>query len=266
MAGFCTSCGKPLPENGVCACKVQQQNAPQQPVQQQPYPQQPYAQQPYAQQPYAQQAQPVYIVRPQGPSVFSNYMKVLTGYFKDPVGTTRTTLEKKDITSGGITMAAAVLFTLLGTLFFTLVRDIYDFGDVVPAWIVVSIFGPAIAYGVTFGVLFMLAKLAKINVDPIGLLSAVGISSVLPVILLAASMLLGMASAVVFEILAVLMFAAWIVNVFTLIFHVLNIKMNIVNTLLLIVCLAAAYYMIVMLLNWLLFDGYIVAYIGSMYP
>ncbi len=249
MAGFCTSCGKPLPENGVCACRSQQS------VQQSQQPQQSYAQQP----------QPVYIVR-QGPSAFSNYMKVLTGYFKDPVGTTRATMEKKDIASGGITMAAAVLFTLLGTMLFTLVRDIFDFGDVVPAWIVVSIFGPAIAYGVTFGVLYMLANMAKIKVDPVGLLSAVGISSVLPVILLAVSMLLGMISAVIFEILAVLMFAAWIVNVFTMIFQVLNIKMNVVNTLLLTVCLAAAYYMIVMLLSWLLFDGYYVVYIGSLYP
>ena len=222
-------------------------------------------QQPVQQQAY-QQPQPVYIVRPQGPSAFSNYMKALGAYFKDPVSAARNALEKKDIVNGGITMAAAAFFALLGTLFFTLIQDLYDFGDVVPAWIVVSIFGPVIAYGVTFGVLLMLAKLAKVDVDPVGLLSAIGISSALPVVLLAVSMLLGMISAVIFEIFAVLIFAAWIVNVFTLIFQVLNIKMNIVSTMLLIVCVAAAYYMIVMLLNWLLFDGYIVAFIGSIYP
>ena len=260
MAGFCTSCGKPLPENGVCSCQTQQP-----PVQQQSYQQQSYQQQPYQQQPYVQ-PQPVYIVRPQGPSVFGEYMKKLVAYFKDPAGTTRSVLEKKDIASGGITMAAAVLFTLLGTMLFILIRDWFDFGDVVPAWIVLGLFGPVLAYGITFGILFALTKMAKINVDPIGLISAVGFSSILPVALLAVSMLLGMISAVVFEIFAVLMFAAWIVNVFTLVFQVLDIKLNLIGTLLLIGGMAVAYYIIIMLLNWLIFDGNIVAFIGSIYP
>lgn len=247
MAGFCTSCGKPLPESGVCECRAQQ------PVQQKP-----------VQQP-AQQPQAVYIVR-QGPSAFSNYMKVLTGYLKDPVGTTRSTMEKKDIVSAGITAGAAILLTLLGTMFFTLVQDLFDFGDVAPAWIVVSIFAPILAYGITFGALFALTKMSKINVDPVGLISAVCVNSIIPVCLLAVSMLLGMVSPVIFEIFAVLMFAAWIVNVFTMVFQVLNIKMNIVNTMLLIVCMAAAFYIIVMLMSWLIFDGNFVVYIGSLYP
>lgn len=189
-------------------------------------------------------------------------------FSKDPVAASRTALEKKDIAAGGITMAAAVLFTLLGTLFFVLIHDAwyYDFGDAVPAWIILSLFSPVIAYGATFGILFTLTKIAKINVDPVGLISAVGISSILPVALLAVSMLLSMIAPVVFEIMAVLIFAAWIVNVFTLIFQVLNIKMNVASILLLVAGLTVTYFIISMLLNWLLFDGNIVAYISSLYP
>ena len=273
MAGFCTKCGKPLPESGVCSC-AQESAAPQQPTYQQaPYQQPTYQQAPYQQptyqqppyqQPYPGYGQPVRPVN-QGPSAFANFFKVFTGYFKDPVGTTRTALEKKDLASGGIVMIASILFVLLGTLFFSLVQHPFwlSFGDLVPAWIVLGIFGAPLAYGVTFGLVFLIAKMSKIQLDPKGVLAAVGVGSILPTCLLAVSMLLGMAHAVIFEILAILMFAAWAVNVFTLIFQVLNIKLNIISTALLIVGLAVAYIVIIMLLNWFVFDGNMVFFIGS---
>ena len=49
MAGFCTKCGRPLPENGICPCTQVEQPAPQ--------PEQPQYQQPQYQ-PYQQQYQP----------------------------------------------------------------------------------------------------------------------------------------------------------------------------------------------------------------
>ncbi len=294
MAGFCTSCGSPLPENGVCPCKAAQPQQPtnpnfqqpqQQPYQQQQY-QQPYQQpyqqqqyqQPYQQQPYQQPytpypQQPVYPVR-QGPSVFSNFFKVVGSYFKDPVGTSRSVLEKKDIASGALSVAACTLLALIGTLLFILVvvlenytyygYSLRDFGDYAIAWVIVGLFAPILAVGITFCVIYALTKLSKSDVDPIGLLSAIGINTLIPACLLAVSMVMSMLSSVIFEILAVMMFAAWIVGVFVLIFQVLNIKMSIVSYALLIAGITAAYYMIVMLLNWLVFNGDIVTYIGSL--
>ncbi|MBE6985286.1 MAG: hypothetical protein E7434_06740 [Ruminococcaceae bacterium] len=268
MAGFCTSCGKPLPENGVCSCNAQM-NAPQQPYPQQPYPQyqpqQPYPQQPYPQQPYAPYPQqpyapyPAYPVR-QGPSAFSKFFKTIADYFKDPVGTSRSVLEKRDILSGSLTAALCVILALLGSMLYIVVQD-FDFGSRVPAWIVMSIFAPAIAIGITFGVLFLLSKIAKNPTDPVGLLSATCINALLPACLLAASMLLGMIGTIVFEIFAILMFAAWAVTTFTMIFQVLNIKMNIISIGLLVVALAVAYIIVIMLLNWFLFDGSPLLYI-----
>lgn len=265
MAGFCTSCGRPLPENGVCPCKAAAQ--PQQPSE--PI----YQQQPYQQQYQPSYQQPVYPVR-QGPSAFAKFFNVMGSYFKDPVGTSRSVLEKKDIISGGLSIAACTLFSLIGTLLFVLVvildkytyygYSIRDFGDYAPAWVVVGLFAPALAVGITFCVIFVLAKLSKNDVDPIGLFSAIGINTLIPACLLAVSMVMSLLSTVIFEILAVMMFAAWIIGVFTLIFQVLNIKMNIISYALLIAGLTAAYYMIVMLLNWLVFNGDIVAYIGSL--
>ena len=283
MAGFCTSCGKPLPENGICPCKAQA--APQQPyaAPQQPYaaPQQPYAapQQPYAapQQPYTTQQTymantqqpiapytPVVLVR-QGPSAFGKFFKTVLDYFKDPVGASRTVLDSRDIVSGGLAAAACVLLTLLGTLLFALVADRFDFGDVAPAWIVMSIFGPALAIGITFGLAMALAKIAKLPVDPMGLLSVTCINTILPACLLAASMLLGMIGGLVFEIFAILLFAAWAVTAFTMIFQVLNIKMNIISIAVLIAGMAVAFIIIMLLLNWFLFDGNISLFISFFY-
>ena len=59
MAGFCTKCGRPLPENGICPCTQVEQPAPQpeQPQYQQPQYQQPQYQAPQYQQPQYQQPQ-----------------------------------------------------------------------------------------------------------------------------------------------------------------------------------------------------------------
>lgn len=272
MAGFCVKCGKPLPENGICSCT---QAAPQQPQYQQPqYQQTPYQQTPYQQpqyqqapyqQPQYQQGYPVYVPMKQGPSAFQKFVKVLGSYFKDPVGATRAAYEQKDISSSAIVMCAGILFTLLGTLFFSLVQHMewLDFGDLVPAWLILSIFAAPIAYGLTWLLAFAAAKLSGTNIDPLGTLAAVGVSGILPTFLLAASMLLGMAHCLIFEIMAILMFAAWAVNAFTLVLQVLKVKMNIINTLVLIVGLAVAFIVIVLLLNWFIFDGNYGLYIYS---
>lgn len=266
MAGFCVKCGRPLPENGICSCT---QTAPQQPNYQQPnyqqpnYQQPPYQQMPYQQMPYPQ-GQPVYVQVRQGPTAFQKFGKVLGGYFKDPVGTTRSVYETKDIASAGIVMGATIVFALLGLLFFSLTQhnDWLEFGDLVPAWLVLSLFGAPIAYGLTWLLTFASAKLSGTNVDPLGTLAAVGISGILPTIIVALSMLLGMTDPLVFEIMTILAFAAWAVSTFTLLIQVLKVKMNILNSLLMIAGLAISYIVIILLLNWFVFDGNIGLFIN----
>ncbi len=279
MAGFCTQCGRPLPENGVCSCNAQPV-APQQPMYQQPTPQQPVPQQPMAQQ-QAPQYQPPYVPYPQqpypqypqyrmapvnrGPSVFSRFFKTVLDYLKDPVGTSRNVMDRRDVVSGSLAAALCAILILLGSMLYIIARD-FDFGSRVPAWIIMSIFAPAVAIGATFGVLFVLTKIAKLPVDPMGLLAATCINSLLAAVLLAASMLLSMIGPFVFELFAILMFAAWAVTTFTMIFQVLNIKMNIISIALLTVSMAVAYIIVIMILNWFLFDGTPLLYITDSTP
>ena len=101
MAGFCTRCGRPLPESGICPCTQQAQ--------------QPQYQQPQHQQPQQPQA-------PKEPSAFGLAIKGLPqlwlSYCKDPIGTTRKAVEKHDFLSG-ILMAAV---TYIAVFFATLVN------------------------------------------------------------------------------------------------------------------------------------------------
>lgn len=278
MAGFCTKCGRPLPENGICPCSMQPGNMtpPQGNVPPQGYaPQQGYMPpQGYAPQQgnvtpqgYAPQQgyvppqgymPPQYNPAPKQDSAFvaalKNLPNLFLGYFRDPVGTSRLASEKKDFLSGLIIMAMSVILTLLGTLFFTLVHyngfGYFGFGWVAPRWIGISFLAPILAFGITIGLIYLLSLIAKANLDFRSVLATIGVNAVIPVCLLAVSMLAGMISVVVFEIFAVLMCAAWVVSFFTMVFQVFDFKMNIVNTLLLIAGLAIAFYVIVMLVTW----------------
>lgn len=256
MAGYCVKCGRPLPENGVCSCT---QAVPQQPVYQQPYQQPGYQQMPYP------QGQPIYVQVKQGPSAFQKFGKVLGGYFKDPVGTTRAAYEQKDVSSSAIIMCIDILLVLLGTLFFALVRDVFDFGDLVPAWLIVSLFAAPLAYMITLGLAMLAGNLSGTKLDGAGTFAAVGVSGILPTCMLLATMLLGMISAYIFEIFAIMLIATWAVTAMTLIIQVLRVKMNIVNTLVLIVGFTAAFILTYVLMNWFLFDGEMLMLIGKFY-
>ena len=247
MAGFCTKCGSPLDENGNCPkCSAAQQSAPQQ----QAAPQQPY------QAPYQ---------APKKPSVFSELGKNLKDYFKDPVGASRNVYEKKSYVSGLLIVAANFLVVLLGLLFFCLTQHLMPLKEVVLEWIFTSLLSVILGYGLTFGIFFVMGKLGGTKTDPMSLLAVAGLNGIIPTCLLAVSMLLGMATPVLFEIFAVLTLAAWAVTTFTTLSRVLNVKMNIVNTLLLIVMLAAAYYVVMLLLCWLLFAGNCGTFIAGIY-
>lgn len=262
MAGFCTKCGKPLPESGVCPCTMQQQPVMQQqpPVMRQ---QPPAAQQGYVAPQYS--ASPSKVGMALGGSL-KNLPNLWVGYFRDPVGTTRLAADKRDAVSGAWMLALQIVLSLLGTLFFALIHlngtMYYKFGDVVLSWLGISFLGPILAFGVSIGLIYVLAGIAKQRVDIRSAVAMTGASSVIPTVLLLATMLLGMIGSVVFELFAILLVAAWAVSFFTNVTQVLNIKLNIINTFVLILAFMAAYYLISVLLGWFLYDGEILSFAG----
>ena len=94
-----------------------------------------------------------------------------------------------------------------------------------------------------------------LRVDFRAVVAATGVSSVLVVMLLAASMLLSMISPIVFEIFVILACGAWIVGFFTTVFQVFGIKMNIINTVVVVLGIAVATYAVVELITWLAFNA-----------
>ena len=121
MAGFCTRCGRPLPESGICPCTQQ--------------PQQPQYQQPQA---------------PKEPSAFGLAIKGLPqlwlSYCKDPIGTTRKAVEKHDFLSGILMAAVTYIAVFFATLVYALRLDSH-FPAV--AWLGASLLMPVAGFGLT---------------------------------------------------------------------------------------------------------------------
>lgn len=254
MAGFCTKCGRPLPDDGICPCTLEQpQQAPSQPVPEYVTPQ-------YSTQPS--------ILGKAVSSTLKNLPNLWRGFFRDPVGTTRLATEKRDFASGLMMLAFSVFFTLIGTLLFGLIhlKDVtyFSFSDFAGRWICVSFLAPISAFVIQAGLLAILSAIARTQADFLGILAATGVSSIFSALLLFVSIFAGMISPAVFEILAVLMMAAWAVTFFMNVFQVLGIRLNTVNILLLIAGLALAFYVIVLLLTWLVYDGAVKTLLGNL--
>lgn len=139
MAGFCTKCGRPLPESGVCPCTMQQPQYQQQSQYQQPQYQQPQYQQQYQQPQYQQPA------APQQPSAFGlamkNLPKLWLAYFKNPIGATRKAVEQKDFLSGIILAVITYISVFFATLVYVLRIGVHF---PVGAWLVGSLMMPGV--------------------------------------------------------------------------------------------------------------------------
>lgn len=160
MAGFCTRCGRPLPESGICPCTQQ--------------PQQPQYQQPQHQQPQQPQA-------PKEPSAFGLAIKGLPklwlSYCKDPIGTTRKAVEKHDFLSGILMAAVTYIAVFFATLVYALRLD-YHFPAV--AWLGASLLMPVAGFGLTLLATLVLTKVAKVPSDFKGMLASSGLGMTFP--------------------------------------------------------------------------------------
>lgn len=291
MAGFCTKCGRPLPENGICPCTQVEQPAPQpeQPQYQQPQYQQPqyqapqyqqpqyqqpqyqapqYQQQPYQQQyqqpqyqPYQQQyqaphQQPVQAPpQPKEPSAFGLAMadlpKKFIRFIKDPVAELKSAAEKKDMLGGIIGLALAVICCFFATLVYALRWKIEYAPFPVWAWLTVGMFAPVVAGGITLLGYFALSKINKVEADFKGILAVVGTGALVPAALTLTSCLLTLIVSWFFGAIGVVIFAVWAITAVVTVFHVYNVPPKALNILLLLGFFVVGYVALDSMRDWL---------------
>lgn len=235
MAGFCTRCGRPLPESGICPCTQQ----PQQPQYQQPQ-----------QQPQQPQA-------PKEPSAFGLAIKGLPklwlSYCKDPIGTTRKAVEKHDFLSGILMAAVTYIAVFFATLVYALRLD-YHFPAV--AWLGASLLMPVAGFGLTLLTTLVLTKVAKVPSDFKGMLASSGLGMTFPATLAAGSIVLLLVYPGLISLLGVASFAVWAVVTVGTLLQVYGVKLNLVTILLCVAFCIAGYYVVSGLRDWFLHACY----------
>ena len=80
--------------------------------------------------------------------------------------------------------------------------------------------------------------------------AAVGVNSILALVLLAASSLLSLISYSIFTVMSVLILLAWLVSFYLEVFQVFSIRMNIVNMTVLILGLTVTFFAVTLLRDW----------------
>lgn len=224
MAGYCTSCGRPLPEDGICPCTTGQVSV-------------------------------IRRRRKRGGELdkaVHELPSLWLRYLRDPVGASRLAQERRDTSNGLTLMAATVLLSFLSTVLFTLRYSADHFGRAVLRWSVTGLFAPVIAMLLTFGLIFTLTALAKMRVDIRAVIAAIGANTVLPLTLLAASVVLSLIHISVFYIFCVMIFAAWALSVFLLISQVFGIRLSLLNCLITVGSMTLGYYAVALLRDWMI--------------
>ena len=270
MAGFCTKCGTPLPDSGVCPnCAPQQPvyqqpayQQPEQPVYQQPVYQQPIYQQPVYQQPvyqqpvYQQPVQPQYQqpAQPQQPSEPSAFGAAIGGlpkkfinYVKDPVGTTKKSIEDKDFLGGIIALVVAVIACFTATLAYDLR---FGRGFAFGQWFVVGTFTPIVAAGLTLLLFFVLSKVSKTKASFKSLVAATGTNTLLPAALTLVMMVFVMTASSFYSIFAVIIFAVWAIATVLTAAKAFEFKMNWLTLIIMVGFFLVAYYTVTAMSDW----------------
>ncbi len=220
MTEYCKKCGRPLPADGICPC-TRRRSRP--------------------------------FERPSGPIVgaFKRIVKLFLRYWRNPVGTSRLAAERRDMSAGISVLLLAVLFSMLSTLSFTLRYVDTRFAAVAPRWLIVGFFAPLLAMLLTVALFYALTSVSRMRVDVREVVAALGVNAVFPVTLMALSVFLSLIHFAVFDVLAVLTMAAWVITFFTTVFQTFAIKLNLLGILILIPGFAAGYFALSRLLGWL---------------
>ena len=189
MAKFCTYCGKPLPESGVCDCEASQAAGQQQPQEPQAQPQEPQGQ---PQQPQGQSQQPqgqpvsenVYVKKTK--TVVSQSVPFVKEYWKEPMNATVKVLREKNLALAVVMMVVNAIVT--GLLLFTCyskiggaLKDAVGRVDIsVPFFshLLLGIVMALVAMALSAVLLFLLLKACKVDANFVYVIVAVGVNTV----------------------------------------------------------------------------------------
>jgi len=224
MAEFCTNCGRPLPEDGICPCQrgrtrgnVRRGNN-----------------------------------RGELEKAVRAFPSLWLRCLSDPIGASRRAQERSEISDGLTIMAATVILSFLATVIYVLRYAADHFGRAVLRWAATGLFAPVIAFALTFGLIYALTVMSKMRVSFFSVVSAVGAMTALPMTLLALSIFLSLIHPAVYTVLCVMIFASWALSVFLLISQVFGIRLNLINCLTTIGGMTLGYFAVALLRDWML--------------
>lgn len=227
MAGFCSYCGRPLPDDGRC---------------------------PYCM-PAAAPNYNAVVRQPAQPSAFSlamkNFWQFLRAYIKNPVGTTRIAVENHDFLTGIIVMAITVTMSFILTFAFALRYRPAGGEFEALAWLTVGVFGPIFAYGFSLGCIYLTALVGKMRIGIKSALAAIGCGGVIPTALLSAALPISMISLGCFNLCWAVVLVAAAVSMLLLLMKVFNIKCNLWQFLIIIGVSVTAYFTLTEMVDWL---------------
>lgn len=219
MAGYCTRCGRPLPENGICPCTMQKRPARKAPN------------------PIA--------------TVLLNLPRLWRSYFLDPISTPRRAGERRDWITGAAMLLLLELVSFLSVLLLTMRYGARRFFFIAPQWATAGLVCPLVVMGAMLGVIYALMAMSRMKPELRTVLAVLGVSAVLPLSLLTVTMLLSLIHVSLFSIGCVLTVVAWIVTSFVMLYEVLGIRLNLATIGVLIGSMAAIYWIMDFCRNWL---------------
>ena len=221
MPEYCKKCGRPLPPDGICPCTHRRSR------------------------PTARQSGPIVGAVRRIPTLFLHY-------YRNPIGMSRLAAERRDMSAGITVLILAIVFSLLSTLSFTLRYVDRRFAVVAPDWLIVGFFAPLLAMLLTSALLYALTSVSGMRLDVREVVAVLGINAIFPVTLMALSVFLSLIHFAVFDVIAVLALAAWVVTFFTTIFQTFAIKLNLLGVLILIGGMTGGYFALSRLLGRLI--------------
>lgn len=220
MTEYCTHCGRPLPESGICPCRKRKPSA-------------------------RHRKSPLV-------TVLQNLPRLWRSYFRDPISTPRLAGERRDWITGTAMMLLIELLSLLGVVTLTLRYASSRFLTAAPQWLTAGLVCPLLSIGLMFGTIYALCSMARMRPDIPAMLAVIGVGSVLPVSALAVSLVLSLFHVSLFTVGTILAIAAWLISFFVMVYQVFNVRLNTASILLLLGALSASYGVVALCRNWLL--------------
>lgn len=216
MADYCNKCGRPMPESGVCSCETKTGG------------------------------------RVRAERSLDGFLQLWLGCLRDPVGAMRRSAERRDFRSGLTLLLASVAVSLLSVLVLTLRYAASRITRAAVQWLVTGLFTPVIAAVLTFLLLYALTAMARMRVDVRSVVAAIGTGAVLPVTVVALSVVLSLFHQTVFTVFCVVSFAAWALSFFMLVTQVFSIRLTPAVCGVMVAGMTAGYFAVALLRDWML--------------